>query len=57
MIKGTVTMGKGWTREVSFEGFEKPIISAANPDMSKIGIKPETPTPDSFYLVVAALAS
>jgi hypothetical protein len=57
MIKGKVTLGKGWVREVSFEGFDKPIVSAANPDMSKLGIEPESPTPHSFHLVAAALAS
>ena len=57
MIKGKVTLGKGWVREVSFEGFDKSIVSAANPDMSKLGIEPESPTPHSFHLIAAALAS
>lgn len=57
MIKGKVTLGKGWVRQVSFEGFDGPIASAANPDMAQLGIQPESPTPDSFHLIVAALAS
>jgi hypothetical protein len=57
MIKGKVKLGKGWVREVSFEGFDKPIVSAANPDMAKLGIEPESPTPESFHLITAALAS
>ncbi len=40
-MKGKVRLGKGWVREVSFDGFDKPIVSAANPDLSKLGIEPE----------------
>lgn len=56
-IKGKITMEKDYTRKVYFEGYDEPLVSLSNPDLSKIGLRMNTKVPHSFHIVAGVLGS
>ena len=56
-IKGKITMQKDYTRTVSFEGYDEPLVSLANPDLAKIGLPMNIKVPPTFYFIAGVLGS
>jgi hypothetical protein len=56
-IKGKIYMENDYTRKVSFEGYDEPLVSLSNPDLAKIGLRMNTKVPHSFHIVAGVLGS
>ena len=56
-IKGKITMEKDYSRKAYFEGYDEPMVSLSNPDLSKIGHSMNVKVPHSFHFVAGILGS
>ncbi len=56
-IKGKITMEKDYSRKAYFEGYDEPMVSLSNPDLSKIGLSMNVKVPPTFYFIAGVLGS
>jgi hypothetical protein len=56
-ITGKITMEKDYTRKAYFDGYDEPLVSLSNPDLSKIGLAANTKVPHSFHFLAGILGS